>query len=120
MVARIYLVFGSVSTSAKRDFISSSVAIPKARNKAVAAIFLFLSIRTDITPLDSVSNSSQAPREGISLALKSFLDLPDRDREKKTPGLLINWEITTLSTLLIINVPRGVIIGKSAKNISCS
>src|SRR3989344_7397104 len=94
--------------------------MPKALNRAVAGLFLFLSIRQEITPFYSVSNSSHAPREGISFAPKNLLSRDERDIEKKTPGLRISWEITTLSTPLIIKVPLGVIKGKSDKNNSCS
>jgi len=64
---------GSVSISLNNFLISSSVEIPKARRSDVAAIFLFLSILTEITPLNSVSNSNHAPLDGISFAPKNLL-----------------------------------------------
>ena len=118
-MARIYFIFSSVSTSSKSFLISASLPIPKARNKAVAAIFLLRSILTEITPLGSVSNSSQAPREGIIFDPKKFLTPLERKDVKKAPGLLISWEITTRSTPLMKKVPRGVIKGKSPKYNSC-
>src|SRR3989338_9879533 len=120
IVAKIYFTFGSLSTSANNFLISSSPLMPNARKSAVAATFLFLSILTEITPLYSVSNSSQAPLDGINLAPKNLLYRLDLDNEKNAPGLLMSWDMTTLSIPFIMKVPLWVIRGRSAIKSSCS
>ena len=94
-------------------------AMPKARSKVVAATFLLRSIFTPIKPLGSVSNSSQAPLLGIIFAPKYLLPAVCW-LAKKAPGLLISWEMATLSTPLTTKVPLSVIRGKSVINTSCS
>ena len=91
----------------------------KALNSAVTGVLRFLSILTLITPSGSVSNSSQAPRLGITLAPKSFR-LRQFWAVKKTPAERISWLTTTLSTPFTMKVPRSVISGKSPRYTSCS
>ena len=68
----------------------------------------------------SMSNSSQAPRDGMTLTEK--ISLPavlSRSRSKYTPGERTSWETTTRSVPLMMNVPLLVIIGKSPMKTVC-
>jgi hypothetical protein len=74
---------------------------------------------TDITSRLEVSNSSQAPRFGISLAVATCLPVVGSvARSKYTPGERTNCETTTRSAPLMTNVPSVVMIGKSPMKIS--
>ena len=64
----MYWWFSSVSTSANISKMVSSEAMPRARRKVVAETLRLRSTLTDNISLALVSNSSQAPLEGISLA----------------------------------------------------
>ena len=63
----------SVSTSAKQSRSSSSVSMPMARSRIVTGILRLRSTLTEMTSRFDVSNSSQAPRFGISLAVETIL-----------------------------------------------
>ena len=94
--------------------ISSRVsARPRARTSSVAGCLRLRSMRTDRMSRLSVSNSSHAPRLGMTFALNSVLsDALSRSEAKYTPGERTSWETT--------NVPRGVMSGKSPMKTSCS
>ena len=64
----MYWWFSSVSASANISKMVSSEAMPRARRKVVAETLRLRSTLTDNISLALVSNSSQAPLEGISLA----------------------------------------------------
>jgi hypothetical protein len=55
------------SSSPNKSMISWSVPYPMARMKTVMGTFLIRSIRTDMTSLESVSYSNQAPRLGMTV-----------------------------------------------------
>jgi hypothetical protein len=62
----------------------------------------------------SISNSSQAPRDGMIFAVKmSLSEVLSAVRSKYTPGDRTSWDTTTRSVPLITNVPLSVISGKS-------
>ena len=102
--------------------ISSRVsARPRARTSSVAGCLRLRSMRTDRMSRLSVSNSSHAPRLGMTFALNSVLsDALSRSEAKYTPGERTSWETTTRSVPLMMNVPRGVMSGKSPMKTSCS
>src|SRR5256885_4955578 len=64
-----------------------------------------------------MSNSSQAPRLGMTLTLdRSRSEVLSGCLSKYTPGDRTSWLTTTRSVPLMMNVPLGVIIGKSPMN----
>src|SRR5206468_9991747 len=74
-------------------------------------------MRTPTVSRLSMSNSSHAPRLGIILTLEmSRLEVLSGCLSKYTPGDRTSWETTTRSVPLMMNVPFGVIIGKSPMN----
>ncbi|CAI8262283.1 MAG: Uncharacterised protein [Chloroflexota bacterium] len=100
---------------------SSSSGIPRAFRKIDTETFRFLSTLTEIISLGLVSNSSQAPLEGITLAkhrLRS--EATFFSCTKYAPGDRTNWLTTTLSAPFMMKVPLGVILGISPMKISCS
>ena len=60
----VALIMGS---SAKRSSIALSEPKPRARRRTVAQILRFLSTCTESTPCASCSNSSHAPRLGMTV-----------------------------------------------------
>ena len=72
------------------------------------------STRTPTASRLSISNSSQAPRLGMSLAVKTSLsDVLSRTRSKYAPGERTSCDTTTRSVPLMTKVPRSVMSGKS-------
>ena len=119
-VVWIYWCRSSVSTSAKMSTISSLVT-PRARKKVVTETRRLRSTLTDNTSLLLVSNSSQAPREGIICATQRFRSVAAFfSYLKYTPGERTNWLTTTRSAPLMMKVPCSVINGNSPMNMSCS
>ena len=57
----------NLSSSPKRSIISAFDPIPNALNNTVTGCFLVLSTLTEITSLESVSYSNQAPLLGITV-----------------------------------------------------
>ncbi len=58
---------------------------------------------------------------GMTFAFNSVLsDVLSRSEAKYTPGERTSWETTTRSVPLMMNVPRGVMSGKSPMKTSCS
>ena len=91
---------------------------PMALSRTVTAWRRLRSMRTPTVSRLSMSNSSQAPRLGMTLTLTT-----GRGRRscpapwsKYTPGERTSWLTTTRSVPLMMNVPFGVIIGKSPMN----
>ena len=66
-------VAANLSSSPKSSIISAFVPIPNALNNTVTGCFLVLSTLTEITSLESVSYSNQAPLLGITVEDISFL-----------------------------------------------
>ena len=92
-----------------------------ARNNTVTGILRLRSTLTEIISRLLVSNSSQAPRLGMSLAeciLRPVL--ASSSALKYTPGERISCDTTTRSAPLITNVPFSVICGKSPRKVSLS
>ncbi len=88
--------------------------MPRALRKTVTDCLRLRSTRTPTASRLSISNSSQAPRLGMSLAVKTSLsDVLSRTRSKYAPGERTSWETTTRSVPLMTNVPRSVMSGKS-------
>ena len=67
----MYGCSGLSSTGPKTRSISWLSTRPTARSRVVTGIFRLRSTLTDMTDRFEVSNSSQAPRLGISLAVNS-------------------------------------------------
>ena len=62
----------------------------------------------------STSNSSQAPRDGMTFVLKMRLSLVlSMLSSKYTPGERTSWETTTRSVPLMMKVPLPVMSGNS-------
>ena len=102
---------------------SSSVSPkPSAFSSTVTGCLRLRSMRTYTTSRLSTSNSSHAPRLGITLASTiSFSgDVLSALTPKYTPGERTSCETTMRSVPLMMNVPRAVIIGKSPMKTVCS
>src|SRR6476619_7892828 len=77
-------------------------------------------MRTPTVSRLSTSNSSQAPRLGITLTLCSIFSVDlSMVSSKYTPGERTSWLTTTRSVPLMMKVPLRVIIGKSPMNTVC-
>ena len=75
------------------------------------------SMRTPTVSRLSTSNSSHAPRPGITLTLCSVFSVDlSMVSSKYTPGERTSWLTTTRSVPLMMKVPFSVIIGKSPMN----
>src|SRR5882757_9408749 len=71
-------------------------------------------MRTPTVSRLSTSNSSHAPRPGITLTECSVFSVVSLTFTKKyTPGERTSWDTTTRSVPLMMKVPFSVIIGKS-------
>ena len=94
-----------------------SVVHPNALSSTVTGWRRFRSIRTPTVSRLSTSNSSQAPRDGMT-----FTECSGRSVDlsmvwsKYTPGERTSWETTTRSVPFTMNVPLSVIMGKSPMN----
>ena len=77
------------------------------------------SVSSFFVPL-SVSNSIQAPRLGMIVALNVGRLLVSASCKKYTPGERTSWLTITRSAPLIMNVPLSVMSGKSPMKISWS
>ena len=74
-------------------------------------------MRTPTVSRLSTSNSSHAPRPGITLTLCSVFSVDlSMVASKYTPGERTSWLTTTRSVPLMMKVPFSVIIGKSPMN----
>ena len=94
--------------------------MPSALRKTVTDCFRLRSTRTPTASRLSISNSSQAPREGMTFAVKmSLSEVLSGVRSKYTPGERTSWETTTRSVPLMMNVPRSVMSGNSPMNTVC-
>ena len=90
---------------------------PMALSRTVTACRRLRSIRTPTVSRLSMSNSSQAPRLGMTLTLeRSRSEVLSGCLSKYTPGDRTSWLTTTRSVPLMTKVPLGVIIGKSPMN----
>ena len=87
----------------------------------VTGILRLRSTLTDMTSRVLVSNSSQAPRLGMSLPMHSSRpEAGSSSVVKYTPGERTSCETTTRSAPLMMNVPLSVMSGKSPMKMSCS
>jgi hypothetical protein len=103
----------SVSEKEKRSRIASVVQ-PSAFSSTVTGWRRLRSIRTPTVSRLSTSNSSQAPRLGMTLTLKTSLSVVLSTLVSKyTPGERTSWDTTTRSVPLMTKVPLSVITGKS-------
>ena len=91
--------------------ISLSLSNPIARSNVVTGNFFLRSIYAYMTLLMSVANSIHEPLKGITRAEYSCVPFACTDEPKNTPGERCNWETTTRSAPLMINVPLFVIYG---------
>src|SRR5205807_9161288 len=90
---------------------------PSALSSTVTGWRRLRSIRTPTVSRLSTSNSSHAPRLGITLTLCSSFSVDlSMLSSKYTPGDRTSWLTTTRSVPLMMNVPFSVIIGKSPMN----
>ena len=90
---------------------------PMALSRTVTACRRLRSMRTPTVSRLSMSNSSQAPRLGMTLTLeRSRSEVLSGSLAKYTPGERTSWLTTTRSVPLMMKVPLGVIIGKSPMN----
>src|SRR5271167_3662660 len=105
-----------ISEKPNRSRICSAVQ-PSALSSTVTGWRRLRSMRTPTVERLSTSNSSHAPRPGITLTLNtSTSDALSRVRSKYTPGERTSWLTTTRSVPLMMNVPLRVITGKSPMN----
>ena len=87
-----------------------------ARSSVVTAIFRLRSTFTVRMSRLLVSNSSHAPRFGISFAVQSVRPVAGSVfAPKYTPGERTNCDTTTRSAPLMMNVPVSVMCGRSPK-----
>ncbi len=104
------------SDQPNRSRIRSSLQ-PMAFRRTVTAWRRLRSMRTPTVSRLSMSNSSQAPRLGMTLTLvRSRSEVLSGSLVKYTPGERTSWLTTTRSVPLMMKVPFGVIIGKSPMN----
>lgn len=102
-----------ISENPNRSTICSLVQ-PSALSSTVTGCRRLRSMRTPTVSRLSTSNSSHAPRLGITLTLCSVLSVDlSMVSSKYTPGDRTSWLTTTRSVPLMMNVPFSVIIGKS-------
>ncbi len=105
-----------ISEKPKRSRICSLLQ-PSALRSTVTAWRRLRSMRTPTVSRLSMSNSSHAPRLGITLTLCSTFSVDlSMVSSKYTPGERTSWLTTTRSVPLMMNVPFSVIIGKSPMN----
>ena len=105
-----------ISEKPKRSRICSLLQ-PSALSSTVTAWRRLRSMRTPTVSRLSMSNSSHAPRLGITLTLCSTFSVDlSMVSSKYTPGERTSWLTTTRSVPLMMNVPFSVIIGKSPMN----
>ena len=91
-----------------------SVVQPSAFSRTVTGWRRLRSMRTPTVSRLSTSNSSQAPRLGMILTLKTSLSVAlSTERSKYTPGERTSCDTTTRSVPLMMKVPLSVITGKS-------
>jgi hypothetical protein len=94
-----------------------SASQPRAFSSTVTGWRRLRSMRTPMVSRLSTSNSSQAPRDGMTLAEKTSLPaVLSSALSKYTPGERTSWDTTTRSVPLMMKVPLLVIIGKSPMN----
>lgn len=102
-----------ISEKPKRSTICSLVQ-PSALSSTVTGWRRLRSIRTPTVSRLSTSNSSHAPRPGITLTLCSVFSVDlSMVSSKYTPGERTSCDTTTRSVPLMMKVPFSVIIGKS-------
>ena len=102
-----------ISEKPKRSVISWVVR-PRAFSRTVTGWRRLRSMRTPTVSRLSTSNSSHAPREGMTFTPCSGRSVEvSIDSSKYTPGERTSWETTTRSVPLMMKVPLSVIIGKS-------
>src|SRR6266571_8064871 len=90
---------------------------PSALSSTVTDWRRLRSMRTPTVSRLSISNSSQAPRDGITLQEnRSLSDVLSSVFSKYTPGERTSWLTTTRSVPLMTKVPFGVMSGKSPMN----
>ena len=88
--------------------------MPRACSRVVTDCLRLRSMRTPTWSRLSTSNSSQAPREGMTLAEKMCLsEVLSIDSSKYTPGERTSCETTTRSVPLMMKVPLSVMSGNS-------
>src|ERR1700691_3624934 len=105
-----------ISEKPNRSVICSFVQ-PNALSSTVTGCRRLRSMRTPTVSRLSTSNSSQAPRLGITLTLCSIFSVDlSMVASKYTPGDRTSWLTTTRSVPLMMKVPFSVIIGKSPMN----
>jgi hypothetical protein len=105
-----------ISEKPNRSLICSLLQ-PNALRKTVTAWRRLRSMRTPTVSRLSMSNSSHAPRLGITLTLCSSFSVDlSMVPSKYTPGERTSWLTTTRSVPLMMKVPFSVIIGKSPMN----
>ena len=105
-----------ISEKPNRSLICSLLQ-PNALRKTVTAWRRLRSMRTPTVSRLSMSNSSHAPRLGITLTLCSSFSVDlSMVSSKYTPGERTSWLTTTRSVPLMMKVPFSVIIGKSPMN----
>ncbi len=114
------MVFSIIWSPSNRSRIALSEPYPMARRSVVAQIFLFLSTCTQRTPCASCSNSSHAPREGITVVANISLPVLSRELALYTPGERTSCDTTTRSAPLMMNDPESVMRGISPMKTSCS
>ena len=105
-----------ISEKPKRSVICSVVQ-PSAFSSTVTGWRRFRSMRTPTVSRLSTSNSSHAPRDGMTFTECSgrSVDL-SMVSSKYTPGERTSCETTTRSVPLTMKVPLSVISGKSPMN----
>ena len=102
-----------ISEKPNRSMICSLVQ-PSALSSTVTGWRRLRSMRTPTVSRLSTSNSSHAPRPGITLTLCSVFSVDlSMVSSKYTPGERTSWDTTTRSVPLMMKVPFSVIIGKS-------
>src|ERR1700750_413548 len=87
---------------------------PRAFSSTVTDCLRLRSMRTPTLSRLSISNSSHAPRDGITLQLQmSLSEVLSTWRAKYTPGDLTSCDTTTRSVPLMMKVPLADMSGKS-------
>src|SRR3984957_13187663 len=109
-------VASMISENPNRSMICSVVQ-PSALSSTVTGWRRLRSMRTPTVSRLSTSNSSQAPRPGMTLTLCSVFSVDlSMLSSKYTPGERTSWDTTTRLVPLMMNVPLAVIIAKSPMN----
>ena len=114
------MVFSIILSSAKRFKIALSEPKPRARRSTVAHILRFLSTCTQSTPWASCSNSSQAPRLGMTVVPNISLPVLSTSFALYAPGERTSCDTITRSAPLMMNEPESVMRGNSPMNTSWS